>query len=765
MNYPMVAALGRMADARQFFVYRLDWNAEKNKYEKNPIGSPASACMTFAQARVEVERMVAQGQKATVGMWIDAGSGLFFLDVDGMPEMHQLDDRGTRAVTSFPGAFVEWSSSGRGLHVIGTLSGPLPHACKNTPLNVEFYTSGRGVALNLDATPRGCLDSVHDVSTLVADWFPPKQMPLPMPPSASLLDDEVVIEKMLAARLSAAATFGSKTTPRELWEGLVAKNSEHDMALAAHLAFWTGRNAAQIERLMWRSGLVRDKWRDHRTYLQTTIANACAGTTSIYQSNTNDEAEEGSATATSDLSNAYRIKTTYGDDLIAVDGIGWHVWQEGGPWRYDPPAVYRLAFQLGKIISAEAEAMQSWVDDPTVAGGDEAARRLDVQRNRQRWAKASESRAAINSALMLLENLLPCRADSLDADAMLVGCPSGVIDLATCAVRAHLRADKITKTIACDYDPSARAPSWERFVSEIFAGDLELISYVQTLCGYILSGNRGHHLLPVFYGTGANGKSTFLSTLQALLGDYAGAAPPGMLMARVYDQHPTELTTLQGKRLIVASETGEGGRLAEQKVKALTGGDRISARRISGNYYEFNSTHVIILATNHKPRVIGQDEGIWRRLKLVPFQVTVPPEQRDPELPQKLLKELPGILSWVVQGWQMYQRDGFREPAAVKLATSEYRSDSDHIGTFISEKCLVGPEHTCTISALFQAYSAWCMTAGEHPLSQRTFSQRLRDRGEFEQVRTMHARQWQGITVDHAAVFRSTPADVIKIKP
>lgn len=769
MTDPMIAALGRMASAACFFVYRLKWDAARGKFEKQPIGSPASARMTYAQARAEVDRMRATGQAATVGMWITKESGLFFLDVDGMPETHKLDDRGTRAVATFPGAFVEWSSSGRGVHVIGTLAAPIEHACRNQATNVEFYTEGRGVALNLDATPSGSLEAVHDVSALVRDWFPAKALPLPLPlPAQSTLTDDQVIEKMLSARLSAAATFGAKATPRQLWEGDCEHNSEHDAALAAHLAFWSGRNAAQVERLMMRSGMVREKWREHRTYVSATVSNACATVSSVYQPKPEAEPDSLSSVGEcTDASNAARLKKRHGCELLAVEGIGWHVWHDHGPWVLDPDDAYRKATAISHVIEAEANAMDAWVNDERINGSNEQKERAKVQAKRHAWARASESQPRIAAMLVIGEKFLREKSVNMDSNPVLLGCPGGVLDLESCIFREHRRKDRITLRARIDYDPAARAPLWERFVYEVMGGDPELIVYVQTLAGYVLSGERGEQILPVLHGSGANGKSTFLGVLQYLLGDYAGSAAPDLLIQKKnQSDHPTGLASLRGKRLVIASETGEDGRLNEERVKLLTGGEIIMARKMRQDFVEFMPSHVIILQTNHKPRIYGTDTGIWRRIKLVPFAVTIPPEERDPKLRQKLDAELPGILAWCVEGWKLYQSQGFKEPAAVQAATSDYRSASDHLGTFLIESCDLGDGCTVGASELYSAYKIYCAQSGQHAMTQPTFKARMMERDGIEQKATNTGKRWVGISVKAVgqAVAVATLPNVIPLR-
>lgn len=280
-------ALGSVASASRFFVYLLAWNDSRGKYDKKPVGSPATANMTYAQAHAEVMRLRATGRQATVGLWITADSGLFFLDIDALPADYTADARAQQLLAAFPGAFVEWSVGRRGLHVLGRMAVPVPHSSRDDSRHLEFYTADRGCALNIDAAPSGCIDTTHDVSAVATQFFPPRAVVGATgerhPDWRGPTDDDELIRRMLAARVSADAAFNGKASLSQLWSGETEKNSNNDAALASHLAFWTGCDAERMERLMWRSGMVRPKWREHRTYLSTTIANACAACTAVYQ--------------------------------------------------------------------------------------------------------------------------------------------------------------------------------------------------------------------------------------------------------------------------------------------------------------------------------------------------------------------------------------------------------------------------------------------------------------------------------------------------
>lgn len=450
----------------------------------------------------------------------------------------------------------------------------------------------------------------------------------------------------------------------------------------------------------------------------------------------------GSQHPDTDLANAYRVIANFGDNLMFVPGIGWYTWEAGGPWRQSDYRAREIVAGLSRKINREVAAVAAlykyFNDREAMAAIKDMVDRL------QDWAKSTEFSPRLEAALRLAEPMLAVDADRLDADPDLLGLPDGVLELATGQHREHRQADRITRVAGCTFDPTATAPTWERFLAEILDHDAELIDFIGRLAGYALTGRRGEHVLIFLWGFGANGKSTFLGILQIMLGDYAGTASPDLLLQRGGTEHPCAIADLQGKRLMVVSETGEGGKLNEDRVKWLTGGDRLKARRMRENFYEFQPQHVLILQTNYRPRATGTDEGLWRRVRLVPFTVTIPEAKRDTTLPDKLKAELPGILVWALAGLKRYRASGLTVPAKVRAATTEYRTDSDQIGAFIADCCTVHRDCKATAGDLFRAYADHCQRVGERPRSQRDFGMRLAERG-FEQARTGNARKWRGI--------------------
>jgi putative DNA primase/helicase len=389
-------------------------------------------------------------------------------------------------------------------------------------------------------------------------------------------------------------------------------------------------------------------------------------------------------------------------------------------------------------------------DDPLTqtARGMGRKERLEYLQKVQKWALESESARRINAMLDLArsEPGIPILPGDLDRDPWLFNCENGTLELRTGTLREHRREDYITKLCPTPYDPGAGCPTFLAFLADVFAGQADLIAYVRRQLGHALSGDTSEHLLHVWWGGGANGKSTLLgAVLHALGADYALTAPPDLLLTRRGERHPTELAALFGKRLVVCQETGAGRRLNEALVKWLTGGDRITARRMRENFWEFDPTHKAILVTNHRPEVRGTDGGIWRRIRLVPFTVTFPEERQDKRLPEKLRAEAPGILAWMVAGFRDWQEGGMRPPRAVLDATRAYRCDEDILGEFLAECCELGAHFTCAAGELYARFRSWCEGAGEREVpSQKRFGAALGERG-FGRTHTMKGALYQGL--------------------
>ena len=416
---------------------------------------------------------------------------------------------------------------------------------------------------------------------------------------------------------------------------------------------------------------------------------------------------------TTDVANGERFATDHGDVVRFCHKWGkWFTWT-GRQWREDESGeVWRLAKDSAKRIYIEA------------AVADDADCRAITNH-----ATASQSRSRLLAMLDLAksEHPIPIDHTAFDADGWLLNFNNVTVDLRDGSARPHDSGDLITKTCGYDYPTESgdEPVLWLEFLTEIFAGDDKLIRYVQKLFGYALVGVVREHVLPIHHGSGSNGKSVLASTALAAFGDYGLAAPPGFLMDKRNDRHPTELADLFGRRLVILSESKDGQRLDEGLVKLVTGGDRLRARHLHQDFWEFSPSHTAMLLSNHLPVIKGVDVGVWRRVRKIPYEVTIPPKRQDDKLAEKLRAELPVIAKWMVDGCLAWQKEKLTPPAKVLLATEGYKQDSDTFAQWFDERCLTGEQHEAKASAVFTDYKAWCERSNERPLTQTAFGLRV----------------------------------------
>jgi putative DNA primase/helicase len=416
----------------------------------------------------------------------------------------------------------------------------------------------------------------------------------------------------------------------------------------------------------------------------------------------------------------------------------------------DRGAIVRLAKDAARAIFEEAKEVPD----------EAAAKRLG------KWAGDSLSESKLRAMISLAQSEpgVPILPEEMDTSKDLLNVLNGTIDLRTGELREHRREDLITKLAPVEYRPDAKAPTWARTLERVLPAP-EVRAFFKRLCGYALTGSVSEQVLPVLYGTGANGKSTVLNALLAVLGDYGMQAAPDLLVAKK-GSHPTELADLFGMRFVASIEVEDGSRLAESLVKQLTGGDRVKARRMRQDFWEFEPTHKVLMACNHKPQVRGTDNAIWRRIRLVPFTETIPHAEQDGNLPNKLRAEAAGILAWAVEGCLEWRREGLQAPEEVRQATGAYRAEMDVLGAFLHECCELGAGHNEAAKDLYAAYSRWCEEGGERPETKRKFGSRLTERGGFERYRggSDGGHRWRGaqlLTFWKAAISRdSDPSDV-----
>ena len=365
-----------------------------------------------------------------------------------------------------------------------------------------------------------------------------------------------------------------------------------------------------------------------------------------------DERLVESAPAFSDEDLALRFALRHAGDLRYV--AAWSKWVQwtGSYWRFDDT---KLAFDLSRKVCRDAAT--------------------ECNKGKVASGLASAKTVAAVERLALADRRIAATVDQWDADPWLLNTPHGVVDLTTGRPRPHIPEDYFTKITKVS--PRGDCPRFLAFLTRITGGDVELVAYIQRVLGYALTGLTREHALFFGYGTGANGKSVLLSTVAGLLGDYHKTAPIETFTASHTDRHPTDLASLRGARLVTATETEEGRRWAESRIKQLTGGDTVAARFMRQDFFEYRPAFKLIIAGNHKPLLRSVDEAIRRRFHLIPFAVTIPPEERDAVLAEKLKAEWPGILAWLIEGCLEWQTEGLRPPQAVLEATEAYLSAED----------------------------------------------------------------------------------------
>jgi putative DNA primase/helicase len=425
-----------------------------------------------------------------------------------------------------------------------------------------------------------------------------------------------------------------------------------------------------------------------------------------------------------DVGNADRFRDDHRDGLRFCSDIGgWHRWT-GQRWEMD---------RMGRVVEMAKGTIAGIGVDGIDGFDDKTVDALIKHANR------SEGANRLFSMLRLAESSppLPVRTEDWDRNHWLLSVKNGTVDLRTGKLRQATQDDLITKSAAVEYDEQAECPRFLKFMEEVMLKRWDLVDYIQRAIGYSLTGSTREQCLFFLHGEGSNGKSTLMNTIRDILGDdYSQSIEPALLLDRnKFGGGPTpEIARLRGARLVTTSEPNPGKRLDEAFIKGITGGDPLTARFNRQDTFQFTPVLKLWFSANHKPRIVGTDHAIWRRIKLVPFEAKFEGDQIDPDLEEKLRAEWPGILRWAVEGCVLWQSSGIKEPEEVKMATAEYRGSQDILAPFIEECCIVEGDCDCTVGELYDAYRKWAENSGEKPYSKKKLGMMLDERG-FSKVK------------------------------
>ncbi len=431
---------------------------------------------------------------------------------------------------------------------------------------------------------------------------------------------------------------------------------------------------------------------------------------------------------TSDIANAQRFLQRFGKQVLYIHSHKqWAIW-DGRRWRED---TREEIHEYAKIIAMELYNDALTKEDQKLLRHAQKTNQVDGYKAMLQAARSSPAIAVT--------------VHDLDHNPWLLNVQNGTIDLEKVEFKLSDPGDLITKLANVTVDKMAEAPIWEAFLNRIFGNNDRLIRYVQRAVGYSMTGLTNEQCFFMLYGTGANGKSTFLNVLSTLLGDYAQQTPFETILQKKYESDArSDLAALVGSRFVRASEGDKNRRLAESVVKLLTGEDSVTVRKLYGNFFTYRPEFKLWLATNHKPRIGGNDHGIWRRIRVIPFNVQIPDDERDKELEKKLLTELPGIFNWALYGLIQWREMGLGQIDEVTKANQEYQAQEDLLGEFIEERCTPNPLLQTTNRMLYEAFKEWLIQHGEAQRSNKWLSQQMIERG-YHQDRSKDGRTWKGL--------------------
>lgn len=445
-----------------------------------------------------------------------------------------------------------------------------------------------------------------------------------------------------------------------------------------------------------------------------------------------------------DIGNAHRLCRNHGSNFRYVSEFGWLVWT-GARWHKD---------RTDLMMRYAKDTVRSMIHD---AGEDlslfhkDLEHKDDLKRAKEmlKHAESSSSGRRLKSMVELAQSeaSVVLKPEDLDSDKLLLNCANGTVDLSNGQPGPHDQSNLITRLCPTHYDQEAICPTWDKFLLDVFQTPA-LVEYVQRAIGYCLTGIGTEQVVFIHYGTGSNGKSTFLNTIQKVMGEeYASQIDAGSITAGRRGTANNDIARLRGKRLVSCIEVGEGRKLNESLVKQFTGGEKIAARFLFKEFFEFEPEFKLHIAANHKPEVQGQDYGMWRRVRLIPYKRTFRDSEKDPSLQSKLVAEAPGILAWMVRGAAMWRTHGLTTPEVVQEATLAYKDEMNELGDFLDTFTWKNPLMSCGASDLYKKYKEWDEARGNRPMTQTAFGRRLGDLG-YESRKERGVRVWHGLTTE-----------------
>lgn len=717
--------------------FRLVWNEKKRRHEKIPFD-----VKTGEWAKSNDESTWCSFEEAMYELPYYDGLGFFFkppyfgIDLDDVKEdieRYKRDDHEDNIVSEFIyllESYAEYSVSGNGIHIIA--KGKLPENGRRKG-NVEMYDSGRFFAMTgkIASEFKKINDNVDEKikylhnKYIARNEIPEKEVHVSNSIGNQFTEDEII---QIAYKSKTGMRF--KLFMEGGWEQFYTSQSEADLAFANDLAFWTNRDFHKMDSIFRRSSLYRPKYDEKRrnsTYgtdlLNKAISDCLNGFNpqekkddfNIYVLENDVQKVERKFYSYDDTGNAQRFKDMFGD-VVRYSYVrkNWFFYN-GKTWVID---------QEGKLKSLADKVIEKMKDEPNYIpeGIDEEQAKKAFQKH----LKTSRSSRGKTNMLKESEHLLPIQMDEFDKDPYLFNVQNGYLDLRTGKLHEHDKEKYFTRISSVEYTDKIDCPLWHEFLNQIFDNNRELIDYVQRAVGYSLSGSTEEQMMFILYGNGRNGKSVFLDIITEIFGSYSANIQPQTIMVKQQSSAAnSDIARLDGARLVTTTEPNEGVRLDEGLVKQLTGGDKVTARFLYENEFDFIPQFKLWMATNHKPIIRGTDDGIWRRLAVIPFTVQIPEHKVDKRLKHKLRRELTAILNWAVEGYMMWSKEGLKEPQIIKDQRKEYRTEMDAVEAFIEDRCVRDDFAHVQAKTLYQEYREWAIDNNQYLMSNTKFGREM----------------------------------------
>lgn len=738
-----------LRNLKQWGLFELKWVEARKKNTKIPInpydGSAGKSNDPSTWSDFDTAMRALNDVERADGLAFYFANGYVGLDIDhidsNLEDWRAGDNDPNNLVNKFQdltdNTYMEVSQSGTGIHAI--FKGKIPGKRRRKG-NYEMYQTGRFFALtgnNIIPDPTIKSMSDDEMKTLYEFLFGKDNIVQLHSESDNITPVDLSVAEIIKRAENSAKT-GTRFTMfmKGGWEQFYSSHSEADMAFANDLAFWTGRDFHKMDTIFRNSSLMREKFDEKHgavTYGTSLLNKAINETQNIYNPESDSQDSESSYTFSFNEDKTKKIMPRSWDDqgrglrmrdqfatvlkFNAVDKK-WFFFN-GSYWQED------IGNQRVEL-AAERVANSIKKEKPELS----FSTKTDEDKAMNEWYKfQKDSRSHMAKMHMIDEfkKYVIVKHGEFDKEDMLLNTESGYVDLSSGELHDHDIDKKFSHQTLAEYSDNVDAPLWEKFLNQIFNSDEELIHYVQKAIGYSFTGSVDEQCLFILNGRGRNGKSVFSNVVSDVAGNYAKQMNVQTIVAKKNQSGSanSDVARLEGARIVTSSELNEGDRFDESLVKQLTGGDKILARFLYGSEFEYKPKFKIWMATNHLPIIRGTDDGIWRRIKIIPFNIQIPKEKVDKKLEYKLKAEYTGILNWIVQGAIMWQQEGLEDPEAVRRVIENYRAEMDPLDAFLEECCTTGQNYSIKARDMYDAYHEWAKESEEYKMSMTKFGREM----------------------------------------